>query len=471
LVSQLVTPASSTSLSDVRERATRGVVALLGRSVIGAVLRIPLFGLLLRWSGPAEYGRYAASATIVALFLGVAGLGLDVALIRSPAAPAQRDEHATFTLLFLWSLLVTGVGLICCHLLTPVFSGELLGTLRLLMLTIPINTLWIPAFARLERAMDFRRLASVELLGELTFFGASLLGLHGGLGARALVLGAALQQGALFLTACVLSGFVPGFGIPGPIQHRAVRFGMPLMWAGWLTSTRELANPFLVSRFGTASDVGRVALAQRLGALLLIVRQPVTRVAGVSFAKLADQRTELLIAHRTVTHLQTAITAVTLGGFGLVSTTLLPMVLGESWAGTTPVFVLIGAGLLVQSLFVSHGTVMHLLGGGVSLVKVRGLQAVVTLGVALVAVPAYGAIGIGIAEVARSATNLWVHRAARRWFEPSYKPALPWLAVGLVWLAAPLLPSSVGVAFAMSGLIGMATLVYHERATWAGLLR
>jgi O-antigen/teichoic acid export membrane protein len=447
------------------------VVALLGRSVIGAALRIPLFGLLLRWSGPAEFGHYAASASIVALFLGVAGLGLDVALIRSPTAPTLRDEHSVFTLLLMWSLLVSGVGLMCCHLLTPLLNDELLGTLRLLMLTIPINTLWIPAFARLERAMEFRRLASVELLGELTFFGVSLTGVRGGHGSTALVLGAACQQLVLLVVACGLSGYQPGFRRPGPVQHRAVRFGMPLMWAGWLTSTRELANPFLLSRYGTAGDVGRVALAQRLGALLLIVRQPVSRVAGVSFAKLADRRNELLIAHRTVTHLQTAITALTLGGFGLVSTTLLPAVLGKSWADTTPVFVLIGAGLLVQSLFVSHGTVMHLLGGGLSLVRVRALQAVLTLGVAGVAVPRYGAIGIGIAEVARSASNLWVHRAARRWFEPNYKPAVPWLVIGLTWLAVPLLPTSLGLLCAVSGLVGLVVLVYRERALWIGLVR
>jgi O-antigen/teichoic acid export membrane protein len=420
--------------------ARKGVVALGLRQVVGMVIRTPLLVIMVRLLGPSGYGQYASATTLIGFLLGLSGLGTEIYLIRTSEQPTVEAEERIFSTLLLSSAVVSGVGFIGSFVVLTDTNRSYIEVFRLALLTLPLNILWIPSMARLERSMRFRALGLIELVGDIVFFAIALPLIYWtNLGTAGAVAGLAGQQAWLLIATCSVSRFVPRLRRPNIETRTAISFGFPFVFSAWVLQLRELANPLIVGHYRGEADVGRVALAQRLTTTVLFTRQSTARVAAVALARVQHDVVELQRAHTVGTQLQTAVASASLGGFALLSTWVIPTAFGAEWESTSRVFSLIAAGLIVQTLFGLHASVLHFLGQGMKLLRIRLVQSAVALGLALLLVPRFGIIGLGIAELGRSATFFLIHRATRSHFQPSYRAAGAWVVSAGPWLCLPFL--------------------------------
>src|SRR5437899_830159 len=156
-----------TASDQLRQKAVKGGAYLAVRQILGSILRAGGLLVLTRLLGPTEFGRYAGPMAITTVAAVIARIGVEMYLIRQPVEPPKRVEDQAFTVLVLSTTVATAI----------VFGGswrvaEWVGdpdfgaVLRVMAFTIPVNVLWVPAQARLERAFRYRPLGAIELVGD-----------------------------------------------------------------------------------------------------------------------------------------------------------------------------------------------------------------------------------------------------------------------------------------------------------------
>ena len=215
-------------------------------------MALSVIGLLVvtRIIGPAAYGPYVAALGICqyAQNLGQAGIG--VYLIRATGDVTLRTYDVATTLLLLSSgglvlLLEAGLGLIARWIPMP----GLPPLLAVLLVTVVFQTLTVVASARLERALNFRRVAMIEMAGQLLYYGVALPLVFVGFGVWSLVAGWCLQQ--LFL--CVafhIARTIPATpGLGRTIVGAMLNYTLGYAASDWLWQLRSLINPLIVGTF------------------------------------------------------------------------------------------------------------------------------------------------------------------------------------------------------------------------------
>src|ERR1700709_1330111 len=182
----------------LRGKVFEGGALLMGRQFVS--MGLSLIGLLVitRIIGPAAYGPYVAALGICqyAQNLGQAGIGVYLVRAAGDVTPRTFDVATTLLLisaLGLMAVLEASLGLIATWIPMP----GLAPLLAVLLVSVVFQTISVGASARLERALDFRNVAMIEMAGQLLYYGAALPLVFMGFGVWSLVTGWCLQQ--LFL--------------------------------------------------------------------------------------------------------------------------------------------------------------------------------------------------------------------------------------------------------------------------------
>lgn len=421
----------------LRGQALRGGSYLVARQALRVPIGLGGVLLLTRLIGPADYGLYAGSLAIVSVLAAFATVGTDVFLIRRATEPDRELEDQAFTLLAVTTCTLAGLGLLLTVVAPALLPDERFAApLRVMLATVPVNVLWVPAQARLERAFRYRPLVLVELGGDVAMYGTALGLAVAGAGVWAPVAGYAAVQVWTLVASLVAARYRPRLRWSRPLLREMVGYGLGYSSATWLSRLGELVNPLVVGRFAGPAAVGQVALALRLLDTLGFVKRATSRLAVVTLAKVQDDPERLRAAHAEGSLLQVLGAGPPLAAFAFVAPWAVPLVFGGEWTATATVYPLLAATSLVGTLFNLESSALHVRRRNADVVRLRLAQLVLAAGLALVLVPRYGVVGYGLAEVGRLAAFVVVDRAVRRLFTPSYRPSLPWLAVWLPPLAA-----------------------------------
>jgi O-antigen/teichoic acid export membrane protein len=179
----------------LRGKVFQGGALMMGRQLVTMCLSLVGLLMITRIIGPAAYGPYVAAIGIYqyAQNLGQAGIG--VYLVRAAGEVDEQAYRVATTLLLasalmLVALLESGLGVITAWVPLP----GLAPLLSVLLLSLVPQTLTVAASARLERALDFRRVAMIEVGGQLLYYVVALPLVALGFSVWSLVAGWTLQQ-------------------------------------------------------------------------------------------------------------------------------------------------------------------------------------------------------------------------------------------------------------------------------------
>src|SRR4028118_1833060 len=174
----------------LRTIAVRGGLYLVLRQVLGILVGTVGLVLLTRALSPEEYGVWVAAIGIYTYLSMLSGWGVNVYLIRRQEEPSTEDYHQAFSLLLVLGLVDAVLGLVTLPLVQQWLRFEALVPVAMtLFLGLPVNLVASIPYAVLERALDYRKVALVELSAAVIFYPVALPLAYPGLGTWAPVAG------------------------------------------------------------------------------------------------------------------------------------------------------------------------------------------------------------------------------------------------------------------------------------------
>lgn len=432
---------ATTSTGGLRDQVLAGGVYLVARQVGVLVLGLVAVVALTRLIGPTDYGLYAGSLAIVVSMLTLARFGSDVFLTRRLDPPTKELYDEVFTILLGLGVLV-GVGgaaaasFVISHLTNPGF----IGPTQVLMLVLPVTILSVPAIAALERELDYRAVALIEVGGYAVFTTVAVALALAGLGVWAPVAAYASWQSVVLVSSYVVAGYRPRLRLTRPGVRELGAYGLGYTVAEWTWVIRDLVNPFVVGRFLGPRAVGYVSVAMLIVRSLELAKNVMYRVSLVALGRIQQDRARLARAVEEAAVLQIMATGPFLAGFAVLAPWLVPWVFGEEWSPVLRVFSFVALASIVNSVFNIQSSLLHVVARNRYVTYFHLVMIAVFFVAASLLVPRYGLVGYGLSEVVAFSSYWVVHRAARRVTRMSYRSVVPWLAAFGPSLFAPLVP-------------------------------
>jgi O-antigen/teichoic acid export membrane protein len=411
---------------------------LIGRQLVSMALSVIGLLVITRIIGPAAYGPYVAALGICqyAQNLGQAGIG--VYLVRADGQVTERTYDVATTLLLLSSgglvlLLEASLGLIARWIpmagLTPL--------LAVLLLTVLLQTLTVAASARLERALDFRRVAMIEMVAQLLYYGAALPLVLLGFGVWSLVSGWCLQQLFLCVAFHVAARYRPRLAWDRAVVRSMLAYTFGYAASDWLWQLRNLVNPLIVGHFLPAEAVGQVGLAIRMMELLSFTKTIAYRLSVAVLAKVQHEPGKLIAAATDGMRLQTLALGPVLIGFSWFGGIVLSHVFGARWEPVMLVYPYLALSYLTNAQFNIHSSILYVLHRNWAVSWFHIVHIVLFAGGAWIAVDRWGIVGYGYAEMLALLSYPVIHRSVRDAVgSPLYGISALWwasLAIGLFW--------------------------------------
>lgn len=422
----------------LRARILQGGLYMSLREGLGMVISLGGMLLLTRTIGPSAFGVYAAALGFYNYLLNVSQWGLGVYLTRKEGDLADAECHQAFTLLLLLGSCGALLGLAGLPLLVRVGAMEGLGPVAAALFAgLPPALLAAVPLARLERALDYRRVARVELLTQVAFYAVALPLAFGGAGAWAPVGGWWAQTVVGFGALYGLTGYRPRLCWDAGRAREMIRYGLGYSASMWVWQMRSLVSPLIVGPLAGAAAVGYIALAVRIVETLSFVRMATWRISMAAFGRFQGDRARLVRALSEGARLQVLALGPLLVGFALVGAPLLPLLFGPKWEPALRVFPYIGLGYLVNVMFSLHSSALYVLRRNWEVTQFHLVHVALFFGGAAVLVPRYGMLGYGWAEMVAVAGYAVIHRFAVRFIgSPEYAVAALWggaCALGLFY--------------------------------------
>jgi PST family polysaccharide transporter len=419
-------------MTTLRQQVFRGGAFLAGRHAAGAVIGAVGVLLLTRQIGPASYGLLVAAFSVFVYVSFVAPCGLDIYLVRREGEPDDREYHVAFTLLLAIGSVVAIGGALAMWARGQSAEQGFAPLALAMFLGMPLTLVAMVPAVRLERAMDYRRIAAIELAGVVVFQGVTLANAYAGLGAWSGVFGWWAQQvtaAALFYRA---AAFRPRLCWDVRLARIMLAFGLGYSVSVWVGQLRTLVNPLIVMPLAGPAAVGYVGLAVKFVEVLSVLKSLAGRISVAALGRLNGDRARALVALTEGMRLQVLGVGAALAGFAVAGPYIMPLLFREEWAEWAPaiaLFPLLALGGLANALFSLHSSILYVLGRS-SLVTAFNAVYVAVLGIAaLIWVPRYGIFGVGYAEVAAIATYGVLHVFVKRAVGvPAYGVAVLWAA-------------------------------------------
>jgi O-antigen/teichoic acid export membrane protein len=410
----------------------------------GAAIGIVGILLLTRKIGPANYGAFAAGHAILSYLVTLTECGLGTYLIRHEKGDVAAFDQA-FVLLLLLGLVGIFIGLAAVPVVNYIYRSHDVGiALMVLVMGLPlVHAVKVP-MARLEQQLDYRRVALIELTGNIGYYAVALPLAYKGAGVGAPLAGWWAQQLTQFVQA-YSTGYRPRLVWRKPLIREMFSFGISFVTSQWILAARDLVNPIIVGRIAGATGVGFIALAMRIVLQLGFIREATTRISVAAFARLRGYPDRFSRAISEGAFLQVLAIGSLLVLFTLVGPVAIPMLFGPKWLPILDVYPWLAVAAIAASMFRLQSSTLTVLGQNrrqaiAEAVRLAGLF----IGAALL-IPKLGLAGYGIAELASLPLfGLLLHRfVAANGIRVNYSGAMLWfvafavpiLFVGQTWLA------------------------------------
>ena len=442
---------------------TRAGVYLGLRYGLGVLVSIGNMFLLTWWIGPHAYGIFITAIGLTAFLASLARSGVDTCLVRRAAPPDESLYAVANALIASLSLILMLAGAAAVPLLARWYGNrEFVPAYTVLLFTIPLVGLTGPPTAKLERDLNFRIVAQIELGGQVLALLVSLTLAWRGLGVWAPVLGHLSWQIFGTSAAFVAAKLVPRFRFNRRHVREMLSFG-----AGYTASLRTwqlrtLVNPLLVGRFAGAEGVAFVGLAIRIAEGLGFIRIAAARLAIAALARLQQDEARFRTALQNALKLQVIVLGPLLCAFALVGPFVVGRFMGARWTPSLQVYPFIAAGVLINSIFNLQASALFVVGQQWLVLRSYASHVVLLIFGTWLLMPRLGISGYGWADLA-ACLGYWFLQSGRL---PStgisYRRLAPWVLGFLAPLFAPFVHHRWGLTLCLP-LLALAT--YEEWRT------
>ena len=325
--------------SKLKDRSLSGGIWIMVGQIGGHSLRTLSIIILARLLTPEDYGLIAMVAVLTNFIQIFKDIGLNVATIQSP-----QITHAQVSNLFWYNTaicLILGIIVAVCAPFVSWFytKAELLPITLSLAATFPISGLIIQHIALLQRQLQYRQIAIIQILSVIISISCAILSACNGLGYWALVI---MEVSGVVSTTILAFYFCPW--IPS-LPSRKIKTAHFLRFGGYLTVSNfceylsnnldkliigKVLNPYILGQYTKAFDLSLLPLRK--------ISFPLNNLGVSTLSKLQNEpvryRNYYTFALETLVLALVPFFAL---GFAC-SKSLFNLFLGDQWLTAAPIF-------------------------------------------------------------------------------------------------------------------------------------
>jgi O-antigen/teichoic acid export membrane protein len=434
------------AIPDLRRRATGGAALLGGRAALVLVLGVGANVALARLLSPREFGVLALGTTFFVLGAALAEGGLGAALIRREEPPTRDELRAVNGLQIAATVALAAVVLAGA---APFGSDGL--AVAAMAAALPIAVVRAPNVIVLERRLEYRAIALVDVVEAVVFYVAALSAVVAGMGVWGVAAATAVR-------AAIGTTLMLRLGPLGPIAPRwswadvrpLIAFGAKMQATAVAGMLRlQILNGAIALIAGVAA-LGVWSLAWRILQIPQALFGAVARVAYPTLARTMTAGADVRpLLERATATLALANGAVLVAIAGLAPS--LPALLGAGWHDVPETLAWSVAALAVGApVWVLTTSYLFAAGDAGTVLRALLVHTVVWFGVALPLVDRLGVAIVGIGWLAAAAVTAAL--LTRRTFAATgariaARAAAPIgigvLAVAVAWGAASAGPATI----------------------------
>jgi len=280
---------SSKGFQDLKKKSIAGMAALFVRQILVKVIFFVGNIILARILAPEIFGIYAIVNFVVTFFSTFGDVGIGAALIQKKGELNKEELSTTFWLqqMLVWSVVAIAIAAAPLALkVYPTLPPVGVWLIRAMALSFLLSSLkTIPAIL-MERSIDFKRIAWVDVTENLAFQAVAISCAIMGLGAWSFILAAIARAllGAVIIFA--LSPWRPSFHFRYESVQGLVRFGLPYQGNQILNFIKDAVTPLFVGAYVGAAAVGYLNWARNLAFAPMMISESFGRVAFPAFSRL-----------------------------------------------------------------------------------------------------------------------------------------------------------------------------------------
>lgn len=265
----------STRHIGLAQAAVHGTIWIAVARGLSAPLQIGILAILARLLLPEDFGLFAMILVVIDFLLIMGEWGIKSAVI-SQRNPTDTDLSTLFWLQVGSGVLLAGLTALSAPLLADMYrEPRLIHLTRVIAPWFVFHAFGMIPMALLEKRLDFRRAAILEILSLLLAGAASIAMAVRGWGVLSLAFLSVGSGVLLSVFAFVATGWIPRFRFRPAALREAVRFGLNLTGSHIVAYLTSQMISLLIGRYLGAKMLGYYALSTR------ITLYPVTALGSV----------------------------------------------------------------------------------------------------------------------------------------------------------------------------------------------
>lgn len=398
----------------IRRRGALGAALLTVRAAAAQVVALAGTLVLTHLLSPSAYGLVAFGATVVAMGNFFADGGLGMSLIRKAADPTV-DELRTLLAVQLMLASAIAVGLA----VAGTAAGTAGAVTALMACSLPLLAVRAPHAIALERALEYRPIASIEFLESLVYYGWAIATVWAGWGVWGLASAAIardLAGSVLMATASPLPTLMLPRFVRGTLRSM-LAFGIGFQAVGIVSLARLQGVNLVVAAVGGNQLLGLWSLTQRLLQVPFWLFTALWRVSYPTMARLRALGEDVRGTVERLARLTALAAGVALVPLASSAHDLIPALFGNRWAPAATPLVWASAGLVISGpISVATSGFVYSRGDVRTPLRASTSNAIVFLGLTGALLGPLGIAGVGVAWMFASLTEAAIFgRALRRY--------------------------------------------------------
>jgi O-antigen/teichoic acid export membrane protein len=352
------------------------------------IIQLIVMLYLARLLGPEAFGLVGMLAVFIAISQTFVDSGFSSALIRN----TERTEK-DFSTTFYFNI---GVGMFCYSILfftAPYIAlfyeqTKLIDLLRVLGLTVTINSFAIVQRAKLTINMDFKTQAKASLISVFISCGIGIYLAYAGCGVWALI-GQTLSNAVCNVVLLnMYLKWLPTTGFSKSSFNYLFGFGSKLLAAGLLDTVFKNIYQIIIGKQFSADQVGLFSQANQLASVPAITLTSV--IQRVTFPMLSNIQNDVEIFDKTyllTLRMAAVVVFPLMAGLGLTATPLINIILGEKWLPASELLVIISMAFMLYPIHAINLNLLQVKGRSDIFLKLEVIKKTLLVCILFITVP------------------------------------------------------------------------------------
>lgn len=315
------------------------------------VIQLIVMLYLARLLGPEAFGLVGMLAVFIAISQTFVDSGFSSALIRH----TERTEE-DFSTTFYFN---TVVGFLCYAILfvtapyVAKFFGqpELISLLRVLGLTVIVNSFAIVQRAKLTIGMDFKTQAKASLMSVFVSCGVGIYLANMGYGVWALVGQTITNAVCNVILLNIYLKWLPTTGFSKNSFDYLFGFGSKLLAAGLIDTVFKNIYQIIIGKHFSAAQVGLFTQANQLASVpAMTLTTVIQRVTYPMLSNIQNDVDKFEEAYLLTLRMAAVVVFPLMVGLGITATPLITIILGEEWLASAELLTILTFGLMLYPI-------------------------------------------------------------------------------------------------------------------------